>query len=289
MHLSELVLEITRKCNLRCAHCLRGAAQRKVMDTNVVFKTLYHVESIGNLVITGGEPSLAPEVIHNIWQSLLWHKVDLQCFYIVSNGQPHNKYRAFLEEVDRLYGYCDDKGSCSLTISADQYHPNNPDRRYLFDKYGNQERYYGEAPEYFHPDQRTERIYKVLNDGRARDTLVGTEPWEDQEPWKLDDDYIDGLVYVSCNGNVTSSCNMSFHRIDKEHKGNVLEKSLLEIIEGFSVGREKVETEVTMTFEGDGETVHQETNVSDDRTDFLDAALSPSETVKHFQAECVEV
>jgi hypothetical protein len=31
LYLSNLCLEVTRKCNLRCAHCLRGNPQRVTM------------------------------------------------------------------------------------------------------------------------------------------------------------------------------------------------------------------------------------------------------------------
>lgn len=250
LQISNLILEITRKCNLQCAHCLRGDVQRVTMSNEILSRAMGFIDSICTLIVTGGEPSLAPEVLENLINILYWRKVQVGAFYIVSNGMNHNKYRRFLTAVERLYGWCDQQDSCVLTVSRDQYHPFNDNPwKYLSkfelrDEYGH---HYGEYPPYFQPDERKHRMERVLGEGRAVETQTGFEPQEQQKPWELDAEgtyVIDPEVYVSANGNVTSACNMSFDRIDAEAKGNVLETSLQTIIESYCTKQpEKVQEE----------------------------------------------
>lgn len=58
MQLNELILEITRKCNAHCDHCLRGNAQNIDMDDSIIDKALEGVDSIINVVFTGGNHHL---------------------------------------------------------------------------------------------------------------------------------------------------------------------------------------------------------------------------------------
>ena len=61
--IQELILEVTRRCNMSCAHCLRGDAQALNMPREIIDKVLDSVESIGSVLFTGGEPSLNLEAI----------------------------------------------------------------------------------------------------------------------------------------------------------------------------------------------------------------------------------
>jgi len=252
IQISDLVLEVTRKCNLQCAHCLRGKAQRMSMSNAVLFKAMGSIESIGTLTLAGGEPSLAPEVLEYLFENLYMHKIQVGSFYIVTNGMPHNRFRRFLTAVERLYGWCDSQGSCMLTVSRDQYHPFNQNPgRYLRqfeirDEHGGRH-WEGEYPPYFYPGDRNVTIHQVIGEGRAVETQVGFEPQEQQTPWEVHTDgnyVIEPVVYVSANGNVTSSCNMSFERLDREAKGNVLTKYLPDIIESYCTIQEEVKEEV---------------------------------------------
>ena len=68
--IQELILEVTRRCNMSCAHCLRGDAQALNMPREIIDKVLDSVESIGSVLFTGGEPSLNLEVIRYFSQKL---------------------------------------------------------------------------------------------------------------------------------------------------------------------------------------------------------------------------
>ena len=56
--IQNLAIEVTRKCNIKCAHCLRGDSQNKDIDLKYIDILLDQVNYIGHFCPTGGEPSL---------------------------------------------------------------------------------------------------------------------------------------------------------------------------------------------------------------------------------------
>ena len=54
----SLILEVTRRCNMCCDHCLRGDAQDLDMQKETVDALLEQVGSIGGVTFSGGEPLL---------------------------------------------------------------------------------------------------------------------------------------------------------------------------------------------------------------------------------------
>ena len=81
LHLKHLLLEATRKCNMACPHCMRGDAEELSMDYAVIDRIFEDVRQIDHLVLTGGEPSLAPYVIQQIlYRARVW-KCSIHSFF----------------------------------------------------------------------------------------------------------------------------------------------------------------------------------------------------------------
>lgn len=59
----NLCLEVTRRCNMGCAHCLRGNAEDLDMSHETIEQVLGQVDVIGQVTFTGGEPSLNVDAI----------------------------------------------------------------------------------------------------------------------------------------------------------------------------------------------------------------------------------
>ena len=57
-YVENLEMIITDRCNLDCAHCLRGKKCNRDMSDEVVESTLSQIRSICNLAINGGEHTL---------------------------------------------------------------------------------------------------------------------------------------------------------------------------------------------------------------------------------------
>lgn len=237
LNIYNMVLEITRRCNMSCAHCLRGASQRLDMSYSTLWNAFKDVDHISTLTISGGEPSMKPDIINNIWSIIVNRGITLGGFYVVTNAKSTYRRNEFLKYLDRLYERCDEKEMCSLVVSEDQFHTElrTPKMKGFdlvkddFDEYSWYDR------EYFHPGDRKGSIDFVLSEGRALETGVATSPAKLQKPWSVSryDGEIrveDDVVYISANGNVTSCCDMSYKRIDAEAQGNVNTDSLENII-----------------------------------------------------------
>lgn len=55
---NDLTIELTRRCNMCCSHCLRGDAQDKSMHIAHIDALLDQTQVIGHLHFAGGEPTL---------------------------------------------------------------------------------------------------------------------------------------------------------------------------------------------------------------------------------------
>lgn len=70
LYLKDFSIEITRRCNMVCAHCLRGDAEALDIDHRHIRNVLRHIRHIQHFNITGGEPSLNVKAIRYILTQL---------------------------------------------------------------------------------------------------------------------------------------------------------------------------------------------------------------------------
>lgn len=84
----HLVIEITRRCNLNCGHCMRGSVQRKDFNTNLLGWIEWLYEEMGEpwVTLTGGEPFLKPDILRQVVSSIGYSAV----IYIATNGRTNN-------------------------------------------------------------------------------------------------------------------------------------------------------------------------------------------------------
>lgn len=98
--LESLYIETTRRCNMRCDHCLRGDAQNADIDLQHIDDLLDQVELVGSLFITGGEPTLNLEAMAYIADSLSLHGIPICTFGTCINGLIYSE--RFIEIVKRF-------------------------------------------------------------------------------------------------------------------------------------------------------------------------------------------
>lgn len=223
LYVSNLILEVTRQCNMRCEHCLRGEAQRLNMSRAVIDKVLSQVHQISQVTFTGGEPSLNIPAIEYFTSTIKNLGIGPDSFYVVTNGKDNSK--RLVDALIDLYDICEDSEQmCGLAMSRDQYHGDNPIPKIF------------KALKFFHEDDHAQRIDKPLNEGRAEANGLGeheTEiyPFENTDGYDDDSLQISEELYIAANGNVISNCNLSFKRIDAESFGNILTTPLIDIIQ----------------------------------------------------------
>lgn len=120
MELSNVFIEITRECNLECEHCLRGDAQDLSIPPNYIDVLFSQVEYINSLTITGGEPSLRPELIYYIKESALKNRTEIGNFYLATNAVHVSD--KFILSLLELYLYCSENEMTMVEISNDEFH-----------------------------------------------------------------------------------------------------------------------------------------------------------------------
>jgi len=128
MILENLNIEITRKCNSECIHCLRGAnnydSAYLSWDIVVMLSRLLSNHTIEVLTITGGEPSLAYDRIGHIINTFESNNIKVNNFYIVTNGKWNSELntKGFIDNIERLYNFCSTNDISEVAISDDTYH-----------------------------------------------------------------------------------------------------------------------------------------------------------------------
>lgn len=218
MYIENLCIEVTRKCNMRCAHCLRGNAQNVNIDNRYISEMLLHCkDGIGSLTFTGGEPTLNLDAIAHTFQTIKWLGISLGSFYIVTNGRVYRQ--RLVDILDKMYEYCYDKEMCGLAISDDIFHSQyqSPTFSSIFYRYKYDD--YDCEREYFRPSDKKTNFYRasLINEGRAKD-LSGYHKRENTKSHYIDDIVhvdldkrnIGGTLYLNALGYLIDGCDWSY-------------------------------------------------------------------------------
>lgn len=94
-----VMVEVTTACNLRCMMCNIWKKQAKFMDVNL-FKKIFEVGSIEHVNITGGEPTLHPNIFEILEIALANNREVL----LNSNGFNYSRTVEVVEHAGRLGG-----------------------------------------------------------------------------------------------------------------------------------------------------------------------------------------
>lgn len=225
LHLKHLLLEVTRKCNMACPHCMRGNAEDLSMDYAVIDRIFEDTRQIDRLVLTGGEPSLAPHVIQQIlYRARVW-KCSIHSFFCAVNAKTYSQ--PFVDTLCGLYDYCKHPEHCTLTVTTDPYHE-QIDPAVM-------ERY--RALPFYRPvfEHGGTLPYPILEEGRAKENGIG----QSEIPIKgsiYDADFTGfrfvcgDTVYVNAKGGVLLNADLSYQRQEEFCIGNLTEDSLPHIL-----------------------------------------------------------
>ena len=225
INFSNLMLEVTRQCNMRCNHCLRGEARETDMDTNVIQRVFESAREIKHLGLTGGEPSLSPDTIEYICYYARQNSCRIGSFFCATNAKEYSEQ--FVRALNELYGLCSDKENCVLTISIDQFHTDQ-DPKALKE--------YRALPYYRSTNEKGFiRKANILSEGRAEKLGLGrfTLPRCDRlyeikfEGFFLD---VGDRVYVNALGDVLANADMSYEHQSEERLGNIILRTMDEIL-----------------------------------------------------------
>ena len=129
LSVDNLILEVTRRCNMSCGHCMRGDAENKDMSREIIDRVLANTSSISSITFTGGEPSLNVDIINYTLERCKALNIPILEFYIVTNGKivPED----FLIACLRWHAYAIKNSlepeSSGVALSRDKFHEPIPD------------------------------------------------------------------------------------------------------------------------------------------------------------------
>lgn len=225
LRLKYLFIELTRKCNMSCKHCLRGKSENKAISYEVLSRLLANVAEIGQLTLTGGEPSLASRELDYLVYCLRKYGVQVKSFVCYVNGAKHNP--EFISALEKLYSLCKEKEQCKLGISRDGFH-GETDR--------NAVDALSALPFFrsFVPENDGLQGNQIYNEGLARENGIGHFDFTVPECF-YDVKYegcitVSNFVYCNADGDIVFSPDLSYENQKKRIAGNVLTEELDTII-----------------------------------------------------------
>lgn len=198
MNIDSLIIEVTRRCNMECGHCLRGDAQNMDIQLKHVKSIAQKLSHVGTITFTGGEPSLASGKILEILEIFKKNDVSVGNFYIATNGKAVGD--DFFLACAYWYAFCDDNEITSVSLSNDMHHEDLKASPIL------------SAFTFFH--KRDWKGDNVIAEGHAEDWGERPRPDPDQyeveTEWHPEGEIREGDVYLNCKGNIVAGCDFSY-------------------------------------------------------------------------------
>lgn len=202
LYIKTLSIEITRRCNMVCAHCMRGDPENLDINHQHIRSLLKHVTHVHRLTITGGEPSLNPKAIRYILKQLKSFNIHVYDFYIVTNGSISSMSDQFISVCSDLFDYQENKDleehSHMLELSDDRFHDKT-----LHEKVTAKLRLYP----FFGTRGQSQNIY-LFKEGRC----TTGEQNKVHHIYLTSENYVYGDIYLNAKGNILGNGNLSYQR-----------------------------------------------------------------------------
>ena len=202
LYLKNLSVEITRRCNMTCGHCLRGDSEQTDIRQKDIYNVLKNVKYIQHFNITGGEPSLNPAAMRYILELLKRFGIGVYSFYIVTNGSRSALSQEFIDVCAALYDYQEEKtedNNCHmLEMSDDRFHDPAAQEQVSAKL--------GKYP-FFGLRGQSENIF-LLKEGRCEAGNTNNI----YPIYLTATDYVYGDVYLNAEGMILSNGDLSYNR-----------------------------------------------------------------------------
>ncbi len=216
----NIIVEITRRCNMDCEHCLRGNAQAKDMPQEYIKKLVETCDYIGYLTISGGEPLLNIEGIRFLMDELEANRVNIGQIYIATNGLIFNdevlklfvdiNVYPYQEEVDEDFPFF------QIQVSNDTFHDNEIYRLDKYDLFEQNLKKFDILKCYSRRNRLNENY--LIKGGKAKD--FGQRDLYSYHELSIDvandSVYIEtDEIYMNCKGNIILGCDFSYESQDE--------------------------------------------------------------------------
>lgn len=216
MQIYNLIIEVTRRCNMKCCHCLRGGRENCDIKEEYIESLFKQVSYVSSLTISGGEPSLVPGKIEAILRLAKKHNVEIGNFWLATNGKKVTD--KFLCALIKLYAYCSDNEVTGVKISRDNHHEDIPKDNINLLK----------ALSFVNEQDYNDNDDTLLNEGEAYQNGIGGRVPVESEIDIDNEDIIEGDIYLNCKGEIILGCDWSYQN-QPEHKICMVEDLTLTI------------------------------------------------------------
>jgi len=217
IRVSDLVIEVTRRCNMNCGHCLRGEPQDRDMCYSYMKALLEQISEIGVVTFSGGEPSLNTKTLNEFIDLCKKHNIPFDSFYIATNGKEISE--EFVMTCLRLASKCEYPENCSVEISNDYWHA--VECRY-------DESMLKSLSFYRTRDPHDSYYYEGVKQGRNELGKPLTCDPISVEEGRTAFLVTGGMLYLNVKGDVVCGCDWSYENQDH----NVICKSNEDVVEG---------------------------------------------------------
>lgn len=179
----NLNLMVTRNCNLKCAHCLRGESANEDISQEALEKIFKKGTVIQLLELNGGEVFSKPDVLKRVIDTIIKNRVIVSHVNIPTNGTLYlpriekelTRLNEYIIYCNLLSGKIPELKNVEVNISQDPYHAaelkelekSNPE---LLNFYLLNIRHLIESKFYFGP----RKYYKLIKSGRAKNLEEAT-------------------------------------------------------------------------------------------------------------------
>ena len=202
VYVMNFSIEVARRCNMACSHCMRGNAMTLDISHAYIRNMLSRVRAVHNINITGGEPSLNVKAMRYLLSHLKHREIHVDRFYIVTNGSLSSISPDFIETCCALYDYqtekVEDTGRHMLELSDDRFH-NSVEREKVVSRLS--------GLSFFGMRGQSEHMF-LFKEGRC---TVGFD--NPVYPIYMDEyGVVHGDVYPNAKGMVCSNGDMSYQR-----------------------------------------------------------------------------
>lgn len=245
--LEKLFVEITRRCNKECLHCMHGTAQNANTTEEIIDKIFDDIEDVMYIVLGSGEVLLEiPKVAYFI-QKLLDSSWSTSTIEITTNGTICDK-----SIIDILELFCQFQNGnyALLRISNDQFHDVRQYRRaYEFyrplvdavnAKIQKENRTGGILLTY--TQTKSADLKSLLYTGNAVELIDSGQgkyqhgknvryPFTSKHRVKILENTIPCMLHISFNGNIGFHEEASYDGLDSLSFGNIMSHTVSELIE----------------------------------------------------------
>ena len=238
-----LHIEITRKCNLKCPHCMRGNAEDLTITPEIIDSFLSQVTEIGEIGISGGETMLELDTFEYLVKAIDKHNVKVRRISFVTNGTILNE-RAIQILSDFIAA--NSNRNAGFAISDDEFHSSREHAKEAYEFYSalaNEKIEIVLNSERSKTNLKSDNVYKLFYSGMASHYIMGNHTFKGlpvvgrvaensirPHRIKIENNTIHCVLELSANGNLGFDASVSYGVADNLAFGNILQDSLHDIL-----------------------------------------------------------